>query len=71
MIHKYLINLKIKPEQVTMAMKLCYIDILTVILKSEIKLKGISYIKHVIAKACPLTEKENTKWTSFWSYFKK
>ena len=44
-----------------MAMKICYFDILTIILKSEIKSKEISYIKHMITKAHPLTDEDNAK----------
>ena len=69
-IRKHMVKLEIDKEQVKCAMKKGVLDVLTVIPKSEIKSKGIPYVKSLIDEL-NLTKSDKQKWAKFWKYFLK
>ena len=60
-IQRHLIDLRIKTEQVKIAMIACCTDNLTVMLKKEAKKKGLPHIKHLIEEAYSLAEDDKDK----------
>ena len=60
--------LHIKEDQIQMAMEKNSIDILTIINNSEIRGKGLMYVKSIVYEYLT-EEKDITKWDNFFRYF--
>ena len=69
-LRKKMSKLKIKKEQMTLAMEIGNIDVMTVIPRYEILTKGMFFVKDIIQAEGDLDDDDIKKWDLFWIYFK-
>ena len=70
-IRRKMLSLKIDQEYVGHAMTKNCIDILTIIPRDEILVKGIPYVRSILeAEDLNLSSDDCVKWDVFWIYFK-
>ncbi|EGZ16351.1 hypothetical protein PHYSODRAFT_334540 [Phytophthora sojae] len=72
-IRRRMMKLRIRPQEISIAMEVGVLDMLTVIVPAHVDPHGINYVSELIMSRCRTEEIEYSavEWDRFWKYFRR